>query len=111
MLLLNIVLIDLSINSVQRSNTKLCSSSNKIRSFPKTFLETFENAAPDVWVSCAALFSRVQRSSSVSYGYCTDKLVKSLQVHSQEQKYGDDSVFLFNQSINQSINVFINSSK
>jgi len=40
------------INSVQRSNTKLCSSSSssnsssKIRSFPKIFLGTFENAAP-----------------------------------------------------------------
>jgi len=41
------------INSVQRSNRKLCSSSSnssnsssKIRSFPKIFLETFENAAP-----------------------------------------------------------------
>jgi len=39
------------INSVQRSNRKLCSSSSssnsssKIRSFPKIFLGTFENAA------------------------------------------------------------------
>jgi len=41
------------INSVQRSNRKLCSSSSnnsssKIRSFPKIFLGTFENAVPDV---------------------------------------------------------------
>jgi len=38
------------INSVQRSNSKLCSSSSncssKITSFPKIFLGTFENAAP-----------------------------------------------------------------
>jgi len=38
------------INSVQQSNRKLCSSSSnsssKIRSFPKIFLGTFENAAP-----------------------------------------------------------------
>jgi len=38
------------INSVQRSNRKLCSSSSnsgsKIRSFPKIFLGTFENVAP-----------------------------------------------------------------
>jgi len=41
-----------TINSVQRSNRKLCSSSNnsssKIRSFPEIFLGTFENAAPDL---------------------------------------------------------------
>jgi len=39
------------INSVQQSNRKLCSSSSsnsssQIRSFPKIFLGTFENAAP-----------------------------------------------------------------
>ena len=42
------------INSVQRSNRKLCSSSSsnsssKIRSFPKIFLGTFKNAAPGVY--------------------------------------------------------------
>jgi len=42
------------INSVQRSNRKLCisssssNSSSKIRSFPEIFLGTFENAAPDL---------------------------------------------------------------
>jgi len=41
------------INSVQRCNRKLCSSSSsnsssKIRSFPKIFLGAFENAAPVV---------------------------------------------------------------
>ena len=34
------------INSVQRSNRKLCSSSSKIRSFSKIFLGAFENVAP-----------------------------------------------------------------
>ena len=44
------------INSVQRSNRKLCSSSSsnssskcKIRSFAKIFLGTFENAAPGTY--------------------------------------------------------------
>jgi len=40
------------INSVQRSNRKLCSSSSnsssKIRSYPKIFLGTFENAATEL---------------------------------------------------------------
>ena len=49
------------INSVQRSNRKLCSSSSssnssssKKRSFPKICLGTFENAAPDVLTTTPA---------------------------------------------------------
>ena len=54
MLLLNIVLIDLSIlfsevigNCVVRLCSSSSNSSSKIRSFPKIFLGTFENVAPE----------------------------------------------------------------
>ena len=56
------------INSVQRSNRKLCSSrpssssSSKIGSFPKIFLGTFENAAPDLDAVDAELSGNVNNS-------------------------------------------------
>ena len=49
------------INSVQRSNRKLCSSSSssssssKIRSFPKIFLGTFKNEAPGTYIVLCCL--------------------------------------------------------
>ena len=64
------------ISSVQRSNRKLCSSSSnsssKIRSFPKIFLGTFENAA----LMCNQFFYVFMFYSPPSKGtHCCDEYV------------------------------------